>query len=235
MRLSMIDHEEHQRKEADEKKKQAATQAEADTSGAPGSGPSTLEPQTRNPISVSPSPSTSSGPVPMSQAQAQDLPPVKRNSLLASLSRNRTPPPSSHTPSTSVPRNSDASSSSWHRRAPSPAPYSTLSAAMSAASTASAILGNHPTSDSNGAVVNNEVSRPNLGAGASDPSPSHLLLSISTPSGQPKIVRRSESPSPPETSEDAPPHSTSPYDNLPSSPESLVAHEPLLGSRAMSD
>ncbi|KAF8061538.1 hypothetical protein FPV67DRAFT_1704101 [Lyophyllum atratum] len=207
MRLSMIDHEEHQRKEADEKKKQeAAAQSEADAHSTSVSGPSTSTAPTENPISIPPSPSAStpvsSSPVSPSQVQSRDSLTVKRNSLLSSLSRSRTPPPPNA--STSSGRMSESSSTSWHR-SPSPAPYSTLSAAISAASTASAVMGSSDPANlehSNSSITNNlaEVSQ------RAEPA-SHDNTSASA----------SQSP---------------PYATLPSSPESLVAYEPLLGSRA---
>lgn len=166
MRLSMIDHEEHQRKEAEEKKKQeaAATAGLLDVDSASANavaGPSTLEPPTGHLISLSPSPASSSpissSPVPVSQVRPRDSFTSKRNSLLASLSRSRTPPLTN-----SPPRNGESSLTPWHR-SPSPAPYSTLTAAMSAASTASAVLGNSPAASVTGLVgeTSSSLSIPN--------------------------------------------------------------------------
>ncbi|KAF5386799.1 hypothetical protein D9615_001856 [Tricholomella constricta] len=237
MRLSMIDHEEHQRKEAEEKRKQeeaaaaAVGQSEADaaSTSTPTPGPSTLEPPTGHLISLSssPSPSTpvSSSPVPISQIKPRDSLSVKRNSLLSSISRSRTPP----SPSSGSLRNSESSSSSWHR-SPSPAPYSTLSAAMSAASTASAILGSSPSTGTCGTFANGEAtSVPSISPATSVPS--------SIPSSSSNAINEAEplQPSGPPSHDQisaAAPLSPSPYDILPSSAESLVAYEPLLGSKA---
>ncbi|RDB24074.1 Protein SIP5 [Hypsizygus marmoreus] len=228
MRLSMIDHEEYQRKEAEEKKKlaAAAAQAEAESASVAGAGPSTLEPPTGKLISLSPSPSSTPSPstqAPTSQDQPRDSLTVKRNSLLSSLSRSRTPPPPPvNAASANEPRSSNASSSSRRHRSPSPAPYSTLSAAMSAASTASAILGSGSSSSVNGDAVNgeanSELSIPAILSGAPSPGQSEPSRPLGSPNG--------------EILSDVPPNSTSPYDFLPSSPESLIAYEPLLGSRA---
>ncbi|KAG5635219.1 hypothetical protein H0H81_012009 [Sphagnurus paluster] len=229
MRLSMIDHEEHQRKEAEEKKKQeaAATAGLLDVDSASANavaGPSTLEPPTGHLISLSPSPASSSpissSPVPVSQVRPRDSFTSKRNSLLASLSRSRTPPLTN-----SPPRNGESSLTPWHR-SPSPAPYSTLTAAMSAASTASAVLGNSPAASVTGLVgeTSSSLSIPNTNHD-DDISPLPSPLSEQTEaSSLTSSPARNWAPS-----EVA--HSSSPYDTLSSSAESLVAYEPLSGSR----
>ncbi|KAG5647126.1 hypothetical protein DXG03_001081 [Asterophora parasitica] len=244
MRLSMIDHEEHQRKEAEEKRKQeeaavaAAAQSEANNAASTSTsaaGPSSLELPTGHLISVTPSPSPStpisSSPVSISQVKPRDSLAAKRNSLLSSLSRSRTRTPPPPNASSGSPRNSVASSSSWHWSS-SPAPYSTLTAAMSAASVANAVLGGSSSSTGAGdSATNGEVTSglPSIpAAAASEPSPS------STPSSTPEAADQAESSQQPGSPHDqtsaAAPYATSPYDNLPSSPESLVAYEPLLGS-----
>ncbi|KAF9466318.1 hypothetical protein BDZ94DRAFT_1251654 [Collybia nuda] len=179
MRLSMIDHEEHQRKEAEAKKQEAAAQLESisaeDAESPSGAGPSTQETPSRNFTDAS---LTSSLPPPSSPVPvpSQDPSHTKRNSLLASLSRSRTPP-LANTLSTSA-SGSDGTSSSWNRRSPSPAPYSTLNAALSTAATASAVLGSNPGHDistgaSGGAVITSAPT-PSISISGSDTSSPHV-------------------------------------------------------------
>lgn len=235
MRLSMIDHEEHQRKEAEEKKKQAAAQSEgenaADTGTPSGAGSSSLDAPSPSPNSTDLSPASSSPPSSSPvQAPSRDSLNTKRNSLLASLSRSRTPPPPANTLSASS-SGSDGTSSSWQRRSPSPAPYSTLSAALSAAATASAVLGSSPGHDSstgaNGDAVTTGGPIPSITIGNNNTSPAAL-------NEHPDSSQRSKSLTS-MISADAPTQPSSSYDYLPSSPESGFAHEPLLGSGATSD
>ncbi|KAG6919978.1 hypothetical protein DXG01_013327 [Tephrocybe rancida] len=194
MRLSMIDHEEHQRKEAEEKRQQEAAAAATTSDSAPTSssapGPSTLEPTPGNLINLSPSPSTSA---PSTSVLGENLN-SNKDSPSAPTGRNLIP----HQPGNS-------SSSSLQHRSPSPAPFSTLSAVLSTASTASAILGRSPSNSSS--IANGEPASvlPISNTDPEDTIPPHNLgVSLHSP----------------------------PYDILPSSAESLVAYEPLLGSRA---
>ncbi|KAH0584309.1 hypothetical protein H2248_009853 [Termitomyces sp. 'cryptogamus'] len=99
-----------------------------------------------------------------------------------------------------------STSSSSQRRSPSPAPCTTLDATSSTVPTASAILGGSPSN--NMSIANGDAttvsSIPNANA-----------------TNTPSCVNSEDSAHPPL------------YDNLPSSAESLVAYEPLLGSRAI--
>ncbi|KAG6844732.1 hypothetical protein H0H87_004352, partial [Tephrocybe sp. NHM501043] len=191
MRLSMIDHEEHQRKEAEEKRKQeaaavaAAAESPPTSSSAP--GPSLLDPTARNLISFSPSPSTSA---PKSNPVFKDSLSISKESLTTSIGRSRTPP---------------QPGPSFQPRSSSPAPYSTLSAALSATSAATAILG-------------------------SSPSSTHPIANGEAAAAAPPILNTNPEDTPRQTSGDSL-HSPL-YDILPSSAESLDAYEPLLGSRA---
>ncbi|KAG6888488.1 hypothetical protein C0995_007914 [Termitomyces sp. Mi166 len=147
MRLSMIDHEEHQRKEAEEKRKQEAAVAAATAESAAIStstpGPSTLDPFSPNSTSFSSSPSTSTPTKSISTPLQGDSLDVNRNLSSTSIGRSHTPP---------LP---GLASSSSQRRSPSPAPYSTLNAALSTVSTASIILGTN--FSNNSSIPNGET------------------------------------------------------------------------------
>ncbi|KAJ6623454.1 hypothetical protein B0H10DRAFT_2331382 [Mycena sp. CBHHK59/15] len=131
MRLSLLDHEEQQRKEAEEKKKKekaeaAAAATEESAAAGPGPGPSTLEARSSPP-------------------RAHSLVP-SRNSL---TSRSRSPSPN---PLQAL----KDTASGWRRRTSSPPPFTTLSAALSTVSTASAVI--------------NGTGEPNLNQAATTPA-----------------------------------------------------------------
>jgi len=151
MRLSMIDHEEHQRKEAEESKKQAAAIAQSEAQLASTSGPSSTEAPSES-ITHSTSLASSSNPVSIPRSELRGFlnVPGYTPSPSSSFTRTRTPTPSPSPISGSPPRSSDASPSSRNRRTPSPGPFSALTAAMSAVSTATAILANNQSTDPNG-------------------------------------------------------------------------------------
>lgn len=161
MRLSLLEHEEQQRKEAEEKKK-----AEV--------GPSTSGPLAA-PVSSS-----------------------SRNSLQAQLapSRSRTPSPAQST--------SD-NSSDWLRRASNPPPFSTLSAALAAATTASAVIAPSRISPQSGNVT------------------SPPTITVEETSETPMLPSHQDSQA---SSTDSRADPTSLYSQLPSSLES--AHQPLI-------
>ena len=255
MRLSLLEHEEQQRKEAEEKKKQAAASAETEptpsTQPASGPGPSTLEAhpinQASTPINLSWSPA-SSPPISSSLSHAsrtpqQESPSAKRNSWR--LSRSRTPSPSPPTnPASAFQSLNDTAT--WRRRTSNPPPFSTLSAALSASSTVSAVLG------SAGPAPN---AAPNLNGDASVHAENGTAASASIPAittAGNTVPRRSDDTSamegpfqqpgsleqPVRASRDSPASSmfstdTSAqagfsYDYLPSSPDSILARDPLL-------
>lgn len=143
MRLSLLDHEEHQRKEAEEQKKQTAAQGAAEPIGdstSPGPGPSNLDVNTPNQASsqLSSSPS-SSAPASSRPSSAPHFPresaSSSRNS--PSISRSSTPPPANG----GRPSLTSRSPNDRQRQGSNPPPFSTMAAALSAASTASAFLG----------------------------------------------------------------------------------------------
>ncbi|KIM49437.1 hypothetical protein M413DRAFT_59264 [Hebeloma cylindrosporum] len=158
MRLSLLDHEEHQRKEAEEKKKQQSTAPSIGESGTssteavgpsetqsrPGPGPSTLETRsslqasTSSILSSSPSSKRSISPAPKhTKVGSQDSLAPGRKSW--SISRSRTPPP----PTNPVPNLpvSEENQTAWRNRTTGPPAFSTLSAALTSTSTAAAFLG----------------------------------------------------------------------------------------------
>ncbi|KIY64130.1 hypothetical protein CYLTODRAFT_425490 [Cylindrobasidium torrendii FP15055 ss-10] len=184
MRLSLIEHEEQQKKEAEEKKKK---DAEAATAGARtptvgSSAPVLPEIDTSNPRSSSSS--------------------SKRRSFLAG---SRSPSPSS------IAAGSDKST--WRKRLSNSSPMQTLNTALGGtATTATTFLNTSgpptPTPEVAGpSTISTTESSPPLEQTVSRPVPTHADSMVSFDSA----VSHSEA-----------------YDNLPSSPESSLAHEPLL-------
>jgi hypothetical protein len=150
MHLSLIDREEHQRKEAEEKKKRAevslasgatpASDTPSEIQATPGPGPSTIEawlaPHSSISSNLSSPPASvapiSSGSSANSQHESQDgLAPSGKS---WSISSSRTPPP---------PSNDDQLTSSRRKSTAGAPPFSALSAALVSTSTltASAFLG----------------------------------------------------------------------------------------------
>ncbi|KAJ4488165.1 hypothetical protein J3R30DRAFT_3695810 [Lentinula aciculospora] len=238
MRLSLIEHEAQQRKEAEEKKK-AEDQAKKGTAenepfeavaGGSGSNGASSSAPNLNSIEISSTPPSSSSPTPVHQKN--DSLRVKRGSL---FSRSRSPSPA---PSQSAP------------------PFSTLGAALSTTSTASAIL---RSSSSTSASSNHSPERssqvPSLTKDAtplstvesvltrflpsipsnstSTPAPPSIIIAPLPPSAA--ISHSPESIAPPElhsasqvTSSTTPfGDSDASYENLPSSPEE-TPYEPLI-------
>ncbi|KAJ6546504.1 zf-C3HC4 type zinc finger protein [Mycena vulgaris] len=229
MRLSLIDHEEQQRKEAEEKKKKGEASNTVEESAA--AGPSTLEAQPPTAAAGAlnlPSP-TSSG---SSQRSPSSLP-VNRNSLTSSRSRSPSPNPLQALKDTA---------NGWRRRTSSPPPFTTLSAALSTVSTASAVIngsGGEPSSLPAQTTQSDTPTQPSGGDGE-NAIPTITVANINTPNESTASGTEVESPVRPTSNHldsFASMFSTSSsvggpdaYDNLPSSPDSFVAREPLLGS-----
>ncbi|KAJ6547384.1 hypothetical protein B0H19DRAFT_1211963 [Mycena capillaripes] len=231
MRLSLIDHEEQQRKEAEEKKKKAeagnaTAAAEESASVGPGPGPSTLEARSSASALNLPSPSPS-GSTPHSPS---------------SLSVNRNPS-RSRSPSPNPLQALKDTASGWRRRTSSPPPFTTLSAALSTVSTASAVLSSTagepsplpaPTAQPDTPTVDTP-SQPSGGDG-NNTIPT-ITVAGSTPNESTASGNGVENPVRPTSNHResfASVLSTSSsvdgidaYDNLPSTPDSL-AREPLL-------
>ncbi|KAF9050640.1 hypothetical protein BDZ89DRAFT_1098701 [Hymenopellis radicata] len=203
MRLSLLEHEEQQRKEAEEKKKKASETASQEGSSL------TQEEQTPIPNGAGPSSTaavsaSNARPTPMSRLSTSSSQ-SKRRSFLSSRSRSPSPP-------------SGEPSSSWRKRLsnPNPASYGTLNAALSSTtSTASAFVqhlaADEPMSETI-PTISVDAASPVAGS-TSRPIPVHQDSAASQTS-----VNSTES------------NAAEVYDNLPSSPESVLAHEPLLGS-----
>ncbi|KAF8162922.1 hypothetical protein B0H34DRAFT_794682 [Crassisporium funariophilum] len=161
MRLSLIDHETHQKNQADEKKKKDEADAAAggtgqrssgestETQAAPGPGPSTLEGRLSTHTSFSSNLSSSASSIPRSASPSsppthtkvgsqESLAPTRKS---WSLSRSRTPPPPNPVPNVPL---SEENSAAWRNRAAGPPAFSTLSAALTSTSTAAAFLGATP-------------------------------------------------------------------------------------------
>lgn len=245
MRLSLIDHEEHQRKEAEDKKKQAeaalasgATSASGTLSeiqAAPGPGPSTIEARlathssissnlSSSPASVAP---ISSGSSANSQHGSQDGLAPSRKSW--SISRSRTPPP---------PSNDDQSTSSRRKSATGAPPFSALSAALVSASTstASAFLGGPIGTDGTALSTSSANGVPSSHADRGLPSIPTITVddnhtphpSQTPPDMHPPAVTSTSSSM---FFSDAANHGPMSYGELPSSPESDISHEPLITRR----
>jgi len=236
MRLSMIDHEEHQRKEAENKKKEAAAQARSEgEASSEGRSPGTAASSGLTSLSSSPSVATSFSSSPLA---TRNSPGSQRSSVLPPISPSRTPPPPSRT---SAPM---SDFTSRRHRTPSPTPYSTLNAATSPANTASAFLSGNPRNyasvNANGDMVNGEAiagsSIPRITIGASNSTPLHISSDIRRQSQpflqRPNISNHESTSGASIDTSILPPLS---YDLLPSSPESSFVHEPLLGSGATSE
>lgn len=248
MRLSLIDHEEHQKKEAEEKKKQVeaapasgatpASDTPSEIQAAPGPGPSTIEARlaTHSSISsnLSSSPAsvaqTSSGSSANSQHGSQDGLAPSRKSW--SISRSRTPPP---------PSNDDQSTSSRRKSTTGAPPFSALSAALvsSSTSTASAFLGGPIGTDGTAPFTSSANGVPSSHADRGLPSiptitvdDNHTPHPLQTPPDETSI----RPPAVTSTSSsmffsDAANHGSMSYGELPSSPESDILHEPLITRR----
>ena len=185
MRLSLIDHEEQQRKDAEEKKKKG--QADASQEGPSGVG-SSGQPASRN---------SSEQATPVSTPQHRSS-----NSLSA--------PQEGHSRSSSLTRifKRDRESPSGRSSPVNPPPFSTLNAAFSTSSTASAVLGSPevtaPSTSTGAAVSPDESQNPGL------PKVTPEALDVDSVLSLPSVTDRPG------------------YDVLASSPESAVAREPLL-------
>ncbi|KAF9264852.1 hypothetical protein L218DRAFT_998333 [Marasmius fiardii PR-910] len=138
MRLSLLEHEEQQRKEAEGKKKEKAGNPETPQPEPSDAGPSNLgnfptATASTNPCSLdtsaSPSPSSTSSPL-GGNRRSQDALQVQHNS-------------GSRSPSPAVGSRNSTSNEASSRSHPSPPPFSTLAAALSTTSTASAFLTNN--------------------------------------------------------------------------------------------
>ncbi|KAJ6513851.1 hypothetical protein C8R47DRAFT_1092091 [Mycena vitilis] len=244
MRLSLIDHEEQQRKEAEEKKKNgeasnATTTAEEPASAGPGPGPSTLEARAAN-----------------APASALNLPPPSPTGSTphspSSLSVNRNPS-RSRSPSPNPLQALKDTANGWRRRTSSPPPFTTLSAALSTVSTASAVIqgaggeavplapatqGDTPSAQPE-AHADTPPSHPS-DSGGDNVVPTITIADSGTPkestatgNGEESAVRPTSNHQESFTSILSTSSSVDgidAYDNLPSSPDSFPAHEPLLAS-----
>jgi hypothetical protein len=272
MRLSLVEHEEQQRREA--ANKEQSSSSEPDTARAPGDTamPTALsssaaqstaisEPRsgshtpTPTPSALSPSPAPS---FEQSSTVAQGRPSSSTESTFTGHrpvtpttgSRKRTPsPPNPHSSGNlQIP----SQSSGWGRRSPSPHSFSTIAAAISATSTATAFLQGDEASTrgDNAAGMSGSPSTP---AATSNPPPANSppsAVSSNPPatagipptpfydSGhaavkpvRPPVSTQTESYSSSIFStESTSQHPESPYDVLGSSPDSEFSREPLLGN-----
>ncbi len=199
----MLEHEEQQRKEAEEKKKKTSESVsqEGNSLAQEEQMPSSNGAATSSSGVISASNAATTPTSRLSTSSSQS----KRRSFLSSRSRSPSPP-------------SGEPSSSWRKRLSNPnsAAYGTLNAALSSTtSTASAfvqsLVADDPSSETIPTITVDAAS-PVVAESASRPIPVHQDSAASQAS-----VNTIES------------NVDEVYDNLPSSPESAVAHEPLLG------
>jgi hypothetical protein len=273
MRLSLVEHEEQQRREAANRDQNSSSNPEAASTSSdttvptplplppsveqsiaasePGSGPRTPTPS----AAVSPTPAVQSSLQP-STTMAQGLPSstlsvegTSRNnrSLAPAVGpRTRTPSPTNPHPSDSLQPPSE-SSNLWHRRSPSPRPFSTIAAAMSATSTATAILEGEDASirgpnaagtsgSSSTPATTNRSQTPTISSGAlhtegiSSPSSRDSVNVAANPTRPPVSIQTESYASSMFSTESTGRTTGSTYDVLESSPDSEFSREPLLGS-----
>jgi hypothetical protein len=253
MRLSLVEHEEHQRREAENREQNdAETTPTSDTDALPATGGSDSHSGSRPPTPAPlPTLAPPIAPIPTSSIQpfgtilrdhsgsnfnAEGITPKNRSLTPISAVRNRTPSPI-HPLS--------ESSSNWRRRSSSPRTFSTIAAAMSATSTATAILANKDTvmpGDDNASPPSGRSSAPpvaNNPEAAAKHSTRLEVGGIPIPRDSDDVGTPRRLPMPIETesygssifsTESTGQTASSPYDVLGSSPDSEFAREPLLGN-----
>jgi len=225
MRLSLLDHEEHQRKEAETTRNAAAAapgQAEApapstsSTLNVPGTPSTTIS----NPVTPSKN-GTSSSSTPMSNASP--------------LSSSPAPGRQSPAPPTAAPHSDPISTLQGlgKHRSPSPQPFSTLSAAIGASSMATAVFGNGSGGISTPPNSSARTPVPAVPAGTTP------VIISSPPNSDDAAPQPQPLPLPSNNASQASvdsvasvdtvgASSASPYSVLGSSPESTMSHVPLL-------
>lgn len=262
MRLSLQEHEEHQRREA-ANREQSSSNAE-DAPPNEGALPIALPPgQQTPPESRTPNPNESTafssppgapGSAPSTTTYSNSTLHVgthlrNRSLTPVALTRKRTPSPTSTGPSEILQPASE--SSRWRRRSSSPRPFSTIAAAMSATTTATAILGRGDGSSelSNGFPGNStptaasfraESSPTNGTVSTADNLPSAAVAipspnstdteSIAAKPIRPTMLIPTDSYASSVFSTESAGQTASTYDVLGSSPDSDFSREPLLAS-----
>lgn len=262
MRLSLVEHEEHQRREAANREQDVSTNAETTpasntdvlpaigrSDSHPGSRPSTPAPLSILAPPIAPIPTSSIQPASSllqdhlgSSFNAEGITPKNRSLTPNSTSRNRTPSP---VHASRILQPSSESSNNWRRRSSSPRTFSTIAAAMSATSTATAILAN---TESTG-LINDSSSSSVGGCSASPRATNHDLAAaqsalldpasipvsrssddLGTPKRPPIPIERESYMSSIFSADSTSQNASSPYDVLNSSTDSDFSREPLLGS-----
>jgi len=169
------------------------------------------------------------------------------------VSRKRTPSPAKlHSSDILQP---PGQSSGWHRRSSSPRPFSTIAAAMSATTAATAILkvdeasprGDDAAGTSGSMVTPPAATSDLMPSASSSPAPvvpgslrapstaSHDFVNVAVQPVRPPMAIQTESyTSSIFSTESTSQHHGSPYDVLESSPDSEFSREPLLGSSTSS-
>jgi hypothetical protein len=251
MRLSLLEHEEQQRREAQNRQREGASSDSANGQPTPASSSALRIPGSLGPSSTVSS--LASTPL-LVAAPLQDehlMPPAALSNSNSgstshwSIPRNRTPSPSPPvTHSASVANSQSDNTTSWFRRTSNPPPFTTLNAALGAASTARAIIG-----DGADHVQEGAGDLPQNTTAAANATPNDLVhteptsppLTVAIPSAPPLVptpngapsatLHRAQSLADSVISSDSPyPGPPSSYDVLLSSPESEFSHEPLLGN-----
>jgi hypothetical protein len=255
MRLSLVEHEEQQRREAANREKNtssinAPAMSTSNTDAFPSASGSESLPELHPPAAVEssilPPPIA---PVPRGAMHPSVGPPFSGEGITArdrSLtpnpgSRNRTPSP---IPPPRALQPSSDSSSNWRRRSSSPRTFNTIAAAISAATTATAILADEETSSvpggDNSSPPSGRCSTPAKNTEAAATSNTSLDMAeisilrdsddVGTPRRPPIPIQTQSYASSIFSTGSTGQTTRSPYDVLSSSPDSEFAREPLLSS-----
>jgi hypothetical protein len=262
MRLSLVEHEEQQRREAANRAQNASSNPDAALVSGDASVPNAILPSVTLSIAASEPGSRPYTPTPSapptttatttfvepstiiaqgrsSSSYSVEGPSTSSRPLTpAGSPRRRTPSPANQHPSDSLQPGSE-SSSPWHRRPSNSRPFSTIAAAMSATSAATAILKAEDTHsrDDNAVGISGNSSTPAAISSSTTPpvssslsiSPSPSSRNVPANSARPQMSIETESYASSIFSLDSIGQATSPYDVLGSSPDSEFSREPLLG------
>ena len=155
MRLSLLEHEEHMRREAQNRNNNAsdASNTRVEVTSTSLTVPGTSTSSYSDPISPSSSAPVSSTVSPSSSLSSGETPNRPESNSVTSAPTN-SPPPGPGDPIAALQGMSDTTTS-WRRRTSSPPPFTTLSAVMGAAATASAVLGSSQSTSAHAPRPNN--------------------------------------------------------------------------------
>jgi len=263
MRLSLVEHEEQQRREAANREKNSLNNEDttpiSNTDAVPTASGSVSRSESHSPAPLQSSTLAPIAPAPITSMEPsftilQGLPglPFNPEGIITARNRSLTPNPTlrNRTPSPVPPsitmQSSNESSSNWRRRSSSPRTFNTIAAAMSAASTATAILANRetsPVSDADGAAPSSGRSSPPAPTSNAEPAATNNISpdmdgtyiardpdAVDTPRRPPIPIQTQSYASSIFSTGSTGQSVRTPYDVLGSSSDSEFAREPLLSS-----